>query len=362
MKVTVSVQKRGATSWRIRTRWKEDGDWQEISETLRGTQREAEAHKELILSEFAAGRRSKLSFDTVPVYLKRWVEYRLAVGAIKASSASYYRTALRPVAEYFSDTRLAALTPDRCRAFVYDDVMRSGVKLARHRFVIAKAALENAVREGLVPTNPYKQIEAPRVPKERQKPTLTEQQMRSLWDESYAHEAVGLCIRLALSTGLRRGELAALQWAHIKGDVLTVQQNVTRVDGKLIVSTPKTVSSIRDVKLPQQMVLELERLRGREEDYLFSADGPHCPMNLAQKVQRVMNAIGLSDMSMHDLRHAHATQLLRKGIPVKAVSVRLGHAKIATTLDVYAHAMPQDADDIVLAIGNVLGPNGPALS
>mgnify|MGYP000589440081 CR=1 FL=1 len=60
-------------------------------------------------------------------------------------------------------------------------------------------------------------------------------------------------------------------------------------------------------------------------------------MNLAQKVRRVMNAIGLSDMSMHNLRHAHATQLLRKGILVKAVSARRGHAKIATTLAPIIH-------------------------
>ena len=362
MKVTVSVQKRGATSWRIRTRWKEGNDWQEISETMRGTQREAEAHKELILSEFAAGRRSKLSFDTVPVYLKRWVEYRLAVGAIKPNTANHYRMMLQPVVEHFSDTRLAGLTPDRCREFVHDDVLRKGVKNANHRFVIFKAAMANAVKEGLIPQNPIDQIEAPRVPAQRQKTTLTDEQMQALHAASRSQGRIGLAVRIALATGMRRGEIVGLQWRHVNGNVIHVEQNAVRVGHKVHIGTPKTVASIRDVTIPPELVADLQGWRGQPNEYVLTGtDQPHCPNDVLVQTKRLMREVGVDGMSFHDLRHAHATTLLRKGVPIKVVSTRLGHSKIATTLDTYTHVLPKDDDAVMNALNEALGPSRPRL-
>lgn len=346
--VNVSIMRRGATSWRIKTRVKKDGVWSEETETLRGTRQQAEARKALILSQFRGGERLQLTLDTVAAHFTGWIEYRLAIGSIRPSSARNYRIMLKPVLEALGSIKLSSLSVDQCRMFVATDARDNGVKAAKQRYIIAKASFTAAVKEGKISSNPYSRFDPPKVPKTAGKGTLDQQKLNELYKASYDHDVVGLAVRIAIATGLRRGELAGLRWCDVERGAIHVRQIAVRTGEGYTFGLPKTESSLRRVTIPAHLSEELERLR-KDGDLLVLGD-IH-PETLAHYINNLLP----SGFTVHDLRHAHATALLQAGLPVKAVAQRLGHADVTTTLRVYAHAMPQDEEAAVAAIDAVVG-------
>jgi integrase len=163
--------------------------------------------------------------------------------------------------------------------------------------------------------------------------------------------------RLALATGMRRGELLGLKWGDIDSPKarVAVRRAIAVIDGVPIESEPKTRRGRRTIPidetslavLKQQRVRDLERalLLGRrlsDEDYVFStADGgPLNPDAVSKRFRRLARAADLPLIRLHDLRHTHATLALEAGIHPKVVSERLGHGSVAITLDTYSHAVP----------------------
>ena len=162
----------------------------------------------------------------------------------------------------------------------------------------------------------------------------------------------------ALYTGLRRSELLGLRWRDIDLDLatLSVVQTLHHVSGKgYVFREPKTRRSRRLVDLSPSLALllrdhwanqELERtLLGRvlvPDDLVFSnPDGtPFPPNSITKAFHKLITSIGISGIRLHDLRHNHATLILRQGVHPKVVSERLGYSSIAITLDTYSHVMP----------------------
>ena len=346
--INVSILQRGASSWRLRTRVQIAGVWSEETETVRGTRQQAEARKALIIGEFTRGDRLQLSLDTVAAHVTGWISYRQLTGAIRESTARNYKIMLRPFLAELGHIRLTSLSVDQCRLFVAKDAT-DGVKNAKQRFIIAKAALASAVKEGKITTNPYSRFDPPRVPSEGKKTTIDGDQLKTLYAASWDAGKTGLAIRIAISTGLRRGELAALRWRDIERGILHVRQNAVRGEGAGITyGPPKTAASIRSISIPAYLSEELEQLRGADDDLLL--DGVH-PETLAYRV----NAHLPKGFTIHALRHAHATALLSARIPVKVVSERLGHSDITMTLRVYQHVLPKDEAAAIDAINAVVG-------
>jgi integrase len=150
---------------------------------------------------------------------------------------------------------------------------------------------------------------------------------------------------------------------------LHVRQSLVELGGKLRFQEPKTKSGRRVVPLCAECVVALKDHRTRQLDHRFRlgpdwqdhdlvfavADGgPIAPRNLVRRFKELVAAAGLPSATLHGLRHAHATQLLRDGIPAKVVSERLGHASIALTLDTYSHVLPDMQAPAVAAISEAL--------
>lgn len=165
-----------------------------------------------------------------------------------------------------------------------------------------------------------------------------------------------------MSTGLRRGELLALRWQNIdleKGMLYVTQTlTVTQQQG-LIFKTPKTGKSRRSVTLPPSAVEALrehrrrqteERLRlgpvWQDHDLVFPGpDGrPWHPDTFTSSFRDLCARAGVQ-ARLHDLRHTHATQLLKAGVHAKIVTERLGHSSIGITLDTYSHVLPGMQDE-----------------
>ena len=172
---------------------------------------------------------------------------------------------------------------------------------------------------------------------------------------------------LELATGLRRGEIIALQWDDLdfQTGVLNVSKQVNVVGGELQFSTPKTKSSIRKIVLPPAL---LEVLREYKKTvvsrWMFPSpmkyDMPISPGVAERQLSRILELAGCKHVRFHDLRHTFATLALQGGMDIKTLSAMLGHVSAATTLDIYTHITDdmqrQAAANIDRGIGKALPP------
>jgi integrase len=166
---------------------------------------------------------------------------------------------------------------------------------------------------------------------------------------------------VALGTGCRRGELCALRWQDVDLDAgrLEVKQSVEQVRHQPPrFKEPKTARSRRSITLAVSVVTELREHRKRQleqrmvlglgkppaDALVFTlADGRPClPNDIGQRFSEAMTAAGLPHVSLHTLRHTHASILIREGVDILTISRRLGHSSAAITLGVYGHLIGSD--------------------
>jgi len=182
---------------------------------------------------------------------------------------------------------------------------------------------------------------------------------------SLSGSAVELPGMVAVSTGMRRGEILALRWADLHPALPRAQVRRTlHTTGRgLQFSEPKTRRSRRSVALPSILWPFLERAHseqtlrrstGRSWAELDLVNdrgdgGPLNPNTLSSRWRLFLKQSGLPHVRFHDLRHAHATLMLLQGVHPKVVSERLGHASVGITLDLYSHVLPSMQQDAVRA-------------
>ncbi|MEI3330660.1 MAG: site-specific integrase [Oscillospiraceae bacterium] len=136
---------------------------------------------------------------------------------------------------------------------------------------------------------------------------------------------------LELTTGLRRGELLALQWTDldVENRTLSITKQVNRINGELVVTPPKTRNSVRTLALPQQAVdlLVAEHKKHPRNPYLFPSPKTgtmYDPDAFRRTHDKILKAIGAEHIRFHDLRHTFATLSLKSGVDVKTLSGALG--------------------------------------
>ena len=162
-------------------------------------------------------------------------------------------------------------------------------------------------------------------------------------------DITGTGILISLHTGLRISEVCALRWEDIdfRKAVLHVRSTVARVRGtdggtatRLIIDTPKTKSSLRDIPLSRQLMAVLLPLyEKRRSEYVISdKSGFVSPRTYEYRFHRVLDRCGLPSINYHALRHTFATRCIELGVDVKTLSEILGHANVSTTLNTYVHS------------------------
>lgn len=358
--VSVTLLQRGPTSFRVRTRWKDEntGEVKETNTTVRGTRAHAEAHKKLILDGFHSGYMTKMDTGTVADFLRDWLKKREAFNEIRGSTSSTYEKMFRLFTSRFGDSPLATLGVEPVRQWVLDTLIAKGPKSTNYTCKILKQAFKAAVKEGKAPFNVFDRVDIPQAPSASKEGTIGSDKLKALWEWSGEQDTLTrLAARLALETGLRRGELAGLQWADISATgVVSVRRTIVVVRRKIVAQPPKSKKGARKIMISSELRDELNALRPKNDE-LYVLGGGACPLQpeaVSRTLGRALRAVGLTDFTAHDFRHAHATHLLKKGIPISAVSRRLGHAKVTTTMNVYAHALPEDEDEIVGAVDTML--------
>ena len=156
-----------------------------------------------------------------------------------------------------------------------------------------------------------------------------------------------LTIPIAMYTGLRIGEILALQWLDVdlNRKLISVSKNSETIKGKgTILQTPKTESSIREVVIPNQLYDILIKFAPQkdEEWYNFITSNRSKPQEhrtALRSAERLLSKIGVEYKGFHSFRHSYATKMLESGVNTKVVSDLLGHSNISTTLNIYSQTI-----------------------
>ena len=213
--------------------------------------------------------------------------------------------------------------------------------------------------------NPAHAAKPPR-PQRQQMTALDAAQTAALL-KSLKADRLYIPVALAISTGMRRGEVLALKWAEVELECgqLMIARSLEQTKKGLGFKTPKTAKSRRRIALPKVAVRLLRahkiaqaraklRLGPAHQDHgLVCArpDGaPRPPSNFSTAFAAHIRRHKLPHVRFHDLRHTHATQLLKQGVHPKIVSERLGDSNIAITLDTYSHVLPGMQEEAIAAL------------
>ncbi|WP_027087959.1 tyrosine-type recombinase/integrase [Cohnella panacarvi] len=366
-----SIEKRGKDSYRLIVEVGYDAKGKRVKRTktvkAKGIR---EAEKELVkfqteveVGEYIAPE--KMSFDTfLAVWREKYGQKHLEVKTLE----TYDIMLKNHILPSFGTCRISDLKPIHIMVLL-DELSREGSRkdgksggLASSsiRFVhrILKDIFERAVEWRIIKLNPVSAVKRPKI-QDHEVDVYGEQEVELLF-QALEKEPIHwrIMITLALTTGLRRGELLGLEWKHLDLQLGTIEviQSLSHSRGVNILKEPKTKNSKRKIAIPDSLLEDLRayyvhavQLRkmlgdcwqgGVEFHVFFSETGkPFYHTAPGTWFRRFIHRVGLKRIRFHDLRHTSATLLINQGVHAKIISSRLGHADIRTTMNIYGHAL-----------------------
>jgi integrase len=342
--------------------------------TLYGKTRQEVAAK---LTTGLSDREDGVIFDaknlTIGEYLDRWLKDSVERNVGPRTLSNYQlqvRQHLRPA---LGQVKLKALSPAHIQG-LYRSKLDAGLAPSSVRYIhaVLHRALKQALRWGLVPRNASESVDLPRLGKEEVE-VLLPYEVRAFLDAAREDRLEALYV-VAVTVGLRRGELLGLRWTDLELDgepKLRVGRQLQRMrdgSGRRFVA-PKGGKG-RTIRLPARTVEALKAHRARQAQARLKAgslyqDGglvfaseigtPLEPSNIDRRsFKPLLEKAGLPDIRFHDLRHTCATVLLSQGVNPKFVQELLGHADIKLTLGTYSYFLPSMGDQTANAMESAL--------
>ena len=263
--------------------------------------------------------------------------------SLRHNSLRSYRWAVQHIKDGLGKHKVTLLKPVHIQKFI-SDLSNSGMSNTSIRLIYAamKKSLQQAVDWNLIRSNPCDKVGRPS--KKKYQAAVYSENELLLLIEACKNTVSYIPVLIAVSTGMRRSEIAALRWQDVDFINKTISVRNTLNEGGVSngLQPVKTQSSERVIVMPQKLIDELKtQFKRSKSDFIVSReDGkPYNPSYLWRKFKDVIRENGLPETRFQDLRHAHATHLIMNNVPVKTVSERLGHYSTAFTQDIYGHVL-----------------------
>ncbi|MBO8136757.1 MAG: tyrosine-type recombinase/integrase [Desulfotomaculum sp.] len=373
------IRKRGKNSWQIIYDAPRglDGKRKQKSMTIHGTKKDAERKLREILTQIDQNTYVDSGKLTVEEFLLRWLRDYAKVNLAQSTVDGYEIIIKKHLIPALGKYQLDKLQPLHIQEY-YARALANGradgkgglsPRTVLHHHRLLHRAFETALKWQLVSRNVCDAVEPPKV----------DQYESNVYDEEHIGKLIDLLygtrlyipVIITLATGLRRAEILALRWKDFNAQkkTITINQTLLKTSAGLQFKPPKTKKSRRTITLPEPIVEELKkhkkdqkkiklRLGEAYEDndlICCQEDGtPWHPGTFSSAFHDILEKHNLPHIRFHDLRHTHASILLKQGVHPKIVSERLGHSQIGITLDTYSHIMPGLQEEVANKLGQQL--------
>jgi len=327
------------------------GDRQRIYRTCR-SKREAEMVKrELLLAEHKFPVENTI---TVSELIELWLNGES--GSLKPKTvANYKHLSKKHIKPFVGDQSIVSFTPMKIQNWILRmQVADTGAVTIQRAKSVLQRALSYACKMQVLESNPAISVSVPQSKAAKQDP-FTESEVSKICE----CPRYGLLYKLAFQTGMRQAEIFGLRMSavDVESGTLRVVGQAVEVGGKLTLDVPpKTEAGSRIVPLSQEVSDGIAALKRKPSDLVFQTSRS-TPIRYSGFRSRVwakrLKQLGIKHRGMHQTRHTAATHMLRNGVPLHVVSKILGHSRPSITLNIYAHAVPEDYSAVRSVMGSV---------
>ena len=361
--MTGHIRRRGKKSWELKF---DDGRDPTTGKrvirykSFRGSKREAELELARQVTSVAKGEYVAPDRVSVGEFIDRWQNDWAPTNVSPKTRERYQELLAHHVRPHLGAARLQRLrAADIARLYgtlqhaKNDGGAGLSPRTVGHVHRLLHRVLSHAVKWGIIQSNPAASVDPPPVP-HSEIAILSADEIQTVL-EALRERPIYLIALLAISTGMRRGELCGLRWKDIDLDArkVRVEQSIEQTNDGLRPKPPKTKAGRRTISVPASVATELQAYRRSKQQQRLALGGgrlpddapvfaridggPFPPDSLSQEWARLIRKMKLPRVTFHALRHTHASQLIANGMDVVTVSRRLGHGSPAITLSVYSH-------------------------
>ncbi|MDC0763515.1 tyrosine-type recombinase/integrase [Brevibacillus sp. AG] len=324
--------------------------------TKRGFRTKKEAEKAMVEAQAALqkGEYIEPSKKMFQDYLNEWIKTKRNLGEQTLELyESYLRTHIIPILGQIPILKLTAHDIEMFLNSLHDKGLSAST--VKRIFSVVNASLNSAELKGIVAKNVANRVEKPQASSRRQLVVWEPEFVSDFLEKTRYASRYWIAVYLAVMTGMRQGEILGLRWSDIdfENRNLTIQQTVNR--HREIKDGAKTKKSVRSVALSPETIEVLKEHRKlivqervelgpeyQNNDLVVCTQfgGPTTQRAIQKVWPSFLKKTGAPKITFHDLRHTHASLLIKQGVHIKVISERLGHSSITITMDKYGHLMP----------------------
>lgn len=365
-------RRRNTDQWELRLLHKDPLTGEQVTTyhtiTAKTPKQAEKAADEMIISMETNGYALYTSI-TVAEFMEAFLAYKEASKTIEPSTLKGYRTEVRQMCKYIGAEKLGELSiPDINEWLAQMTADGYAPKTISKVFMLLKQGLDYAVAQDLIGRNPCHHCKPPKRAKTPINALSRAERSRMLDIARQSHPTpLSFAIEIALTTGMRRGEVCGLRWSDLKDDrTITVSRALGNGEGGFYEKEPKTGHK-RIIPLTQQTyhalsIYKYESLKllaslGHldADPYILGTQEPdsrpYNPTQLGKDFTAFCKMNGFK-CTFHDLRHTFATMAIANGVDVRTVASYLGHSSVSMTLDIYADVDPEAKFSAVSKIEN----------
>lgn len=369
------IRKRGKNSWQLIFDLPRDADGKrkQARRTVHGTKREADSKLRELVSGAEKGDYVTPSKESARSYLAKWLAGYAATNTSLRTQEDYDGIVRRYIEPKIGSIPLSRLRPEHLDD-LYGEMKQRGLsaRTILHTHRILREALSHAIKRRLLTQNVCDAVDPPR-PERKEMVSLDEEELARLLSNAETSYYSNVLF-VASYTGLRRSEILALKWSSVDldGGSISVVAGLHRIPGHGLVTLPtKTQKSRRLISITSEVADVLRQTKGaqilnqvefgplwQDSGFVFTQPGgaPIDPELVTQAFAKIAKAAGFKGIRLHDLRHTHASLMMKGGVTPKVVSERLGHSSIAVTMDIYSHVLPGLQEEAAQRFAKLLKP------